>query len=200
MVGVVAAVAALVRVAAVSPLPQPGLDPFPMASVLSQVSRVVFRLLRGLYHPVLGLALAQECCLVLDLAPLSAELHPGSPSAESRLAPPTRLPLCFSSPFLGFFDLGFFLGFGVFTCFAFFGFFSGGGPMDPPSRPLGSGAGCFFDHAPRSSSLPGTSSGIEDSSGEIMHLWITIFHPLQVRWAHRLNRLRQRRGAWLCGG
>ena len=119
LVGTVVAVVAVavpVWVAAVSPLPQPGLDPFPMASVLPQVSRVVSRLLRGLYHPVLGLALAQEHCLVLDLAPLSAELPLGSPSAESRLAPPavefgldhpsaashlvhpTRLPSCFSSP------------------------------------------------------------------------------------------------------
>ena len=80
------------------------------------LSSVVYRLLRGLYHPVLGLALAQECCLVLGLAPPSAELHLGSPSAESRMAPParefgldhpsvesclahpTRLPFCFSSP------------------------------------------------------------------------------------------------------
>ena len=116
LVGMVAAVAVPVWVAAVSPPPQPGLDPFPMASVLSQVSRVVFRLLRGLYQPALGLALAQECCLVLDLAPLSTELPPGSPLAESCLAPPAaefgldhpsvashsvhpaRLPFCFSSP------------------------------------------------------------------------------------------------------
>ena len=90
LVGAVVAVAALVQVAAVSPLPQPGLDPFPMASVLSQVSRVVFRLLRDLYLPGLGLVLAQEHCLVLDLVPLSAELHPGSPSAEFRLAPQLR--------------------------------------------------------------------------------------------------------------
>ena len=54
LVGTVAVVAALVRVAMVSPLHQPGLDLFPMASVLPQVSRVVYRLLRGLYHPVLG--------------------------------------------------------------------------------------------------------------------------------------------------
>ena len=121
LVGTVAAVAVPVRVAVlvwvavVSPLPQPGPDSFPVVSVLSPVSRVVFRLPRGLYHPVLGLALAQERCLVLDLAPLSAELPPGSPLAESRLASPavefgldhlsvasrsvhpTRLPSCFSS-------------------------------------------------------------------------------------------------------
>ena len=193
LVDAVAAVAAPVQVAAVSPLHQPDLDPFPMASVLSQVSRVVYRLLRGLYHPVLGLALAQECCLVLGLAPPSAELHLGSPSAESRLAPPaaefgldhpsvgsrlahpTWLPFLLFFPFLGFFGLGSFLGFGVFTCFAFLGFFPGGGPMDPPSPPSGPGAGHFFDYAPRSSSLSGSSSGIEDSSGEIMHLRITIF-------------------------
>ena len=90
--------AAPVWVAMVSPLRQSGLDLFPMASVLPQVSRVVFRLLRGLYHLVLELALAQECCLVLGLAPPSAELHPGSPSVESRLAPPTQLSFCFSSP------------------------------------------------------------------------------------------------------
>ena len=116
LVVTVAAVAVPVRVAVVSPPPQPGLDPFPMASVVSQVSRVVFCLLRGLYHPALGLALAQEHCLALDLAPLSMELPPGSPSVESCLAPPaaefgldhlsvasrsvhqTQLPLCFSSP------------------------------------------------------------------------------------------------------
>ena len=87
-----------------------------MASVLPQVPRVVFRLLKGLYHPVLGVALAQECCLVLDLAPPSVGLHPGIPLAESRLAPqaaefgldhpsvearsahPTWLPFCLSSP------------------------------------------------------------------------------------------------------
>ena len=88
VVGAVAAVAALVRVAVVSPLPQPGPDPSPVASVLSPVSRMVFHLPRGLYPPVLGLALAQECCLVLDLASLSVELPPGSPLAESHLAPP----------------------------------------------------------------------------------------------------------------
>ena len=204
-----------VRVAAVSPLHQPDLDPFPMALVPSQVSRVVYHLLRGLYHPVLGLALAPERCLVLGLPPPSAELHPGSPSAESRLAPPaaefgldhpsvesclvqlTRPPFCFFSP-AGFFGLGSFLGFGVFTCFAFLGFFLGGGPMDPPSPPSGPGAGCFFDHAPRLSSLSGSSSSMEDSSGEIMHLRITIFHPLRVRWAHCPTR--QCMGAWLCGG
>ena len=98
LVDVVAAVAALVRVATVSPLHQPGLDLFPVASVLPQVSSVAFRLLRGLYHPVLGVALAQEHCLVLGLAPPSVELHLGSPSAESRLAHPTQLPFCFSSP------------------------------------------------------------------------------------------------------
>ena len=116
LVDAVAAVAALVRVATVSPLHQPDLDLFPMVSVLPQVSRVVYRFLRGLYHPVLGLALAQECCLVLGLAPPSAELHPGSSLAESRLAPQaaefgldhpsveshsvhsTRLPFHFSSP------------------------------------------------------------------------------------------------------
>ena len=109
-------VAALVQVATVLPLHQPGLDLFPMASVLPQVSRVVFCLLKGLYHPVLGVALTQECCLVLGLAPASVELHPGSPSVESRLAPPAVefgldhpsvearsahpawLPFCFSSP------------------------------------------------------------------------------------------------------
>ena len=39
LVDVVAVVAALVQVATVSPLHQPDLDPFPMASVLPQVSR-----------------------------------------------------------------------------------------------------------------------------------------------------------------
>ena len=98
LVDTVAAVAVLVRVATVSPLHQPDLDPFPMASVLSQVSRVVDRLLRGLYHLVLGLVLAQEHCLVLGLAPPAAEFGLDHPSVESRLVHPTRLPFCFSSP------------------------------------------------------------------------------------------------------
>ena len=80
-------------------------------------------------------------------------------------------------PFLGFLSLGSFLGFGVFTCFAFLGFFPGGDPMDPPSPPSGPGAGRFFGHAPRSSSLSGSSSGVVALSGEIMHLRMTIFHP-----------------------
>ena len=79
--------------------------------------------------------------------------------------------------FLGFFGLGSFFGFGVFTCFAFSGFFPGGGPMDPPSLSSGSGAGRFFDHAPRSSSLSGSSSSIVALSGEIMCLLMTILHP-----------------------
>ena len=82
LVDTVVAVAAPVRMAMVLPLHQPDLDPVPMVSVLPRVSRVVYRLLRGLYHPVLGLALVQEHCLVLGLAPPSAELHPGSPLAE----------------------------------------------------------------------------------------------------------------------
>ena len=85
----VVAVAAPVRVATVSPLRQSGLGLFPMASALPQVSKVVCRLLRGLYHPVLGLALAQERCLVLGLAPPSAAFGPDHP---------TQLPFCFSSP------------------------------------------------------------------------------------------------------
>ena len=116
LVDAVAVVAVLVWVAMVSPLHQSGLGLFPMASALPQVSKVVFCLLRGLYHPVLGVALAQECCLVLGFAPPSAELHLGSSLAESHLAPPavvfgldhpsvesclvhlTRLPFCLSSP------------------------------------------------------------------------------------------------------
>ena len=71
-----AVASAVARVATVSPLCQSGLGLFPMASAFPQVSKVVFRLLRGLYHPVLGVALAQECCLVLGFAPPSA----GAPS------------------------------------------------------------------------------------------------------------------------
>ena len=187
-------VAALVQVATVLPLHPPGLDLFPMASVLPQVSRVVFCLLKGLYHPVLGEALAQECCLVLGLAPPSAELHLGSPLVESHLAPPAVefgldhpsvearsahpawLPFCFSSPSWAssVWDLSWVLGP---SRIAFLGFFLGGGPMDPPSPPSGPDAGCFFGHAPRSASLFGSSSCIEDSLGEIMYLQITIFHP-----------------------
>ena len=89
LVDVVAAVAVPVQVATVSPLRQPGLDLFPLASVLFRVSRVVFCLLRGLYHPVLGLALAQEHCLVLDLAPPFAAFGPDHPA---------WLPSCLSSP------------------------------------------------------------------------------------------------------
>ena len=58
VVELVDAVAAPVWVAAVSLLHQPGLDLFPMVSVLSQVLWVVLCLPRGLYHLVLGVALA----------------------------------------------------------------------------------------------------------------------------------------------
>ena len=58
LVDVVAAVVVPFRAATVSPLRQSGLGLFPMASALSQVLWVVPRLLRGLHHPVLGLALA----------------------------------------------------------------------------------------------------------------------------------------------
>ena len=44
---------------------------------------------KGLHHPVLGLALAEERGLVLDLAPPSAAFGPDQPS---------QLPFCFSSP------------------------------------------------------------------------------------------------------
>ena len=168
VVELVDAVAAPVWVAMVLTLHQSGLGLFPMASALPQVPKVVCHPLRGLHHPVLGLVLAQECCLVLGLVP---------PVAEFGLDHSTQLSFCFSSPFLGFLGLGSFLGFGVFTCFAFLGFFPGGGPMDPPSPPSGSGAGCFFGCAPRSSSLSGSSSGIVALSGEIMHLRMTIFCP-----------------------
>ena len=115
LVDAVVVVAVLVRVAMVSPLRQSGLGLFPIVLALPRVSKVVSCLLKGLYHPVLGVALAQECCLVLGFPPPSAELHLGSPSAESRLAPPavesgmdlpsvescpvhsTQLPCCFSS-------------------------------------------------------------------------------------------------------
>ena len=177
LVDTVAVVVVPVRVAMVSPLHQPDLDPFPMASVLPQVSRVVYRLLRGLYHLVLGLALAQEHCLVFGLAPPSVELHPSSLSAESRLAPPaaefgldhpsaesrsdhlTRLPFCFSSPSWASLAWG-------------LSWVLGSSPALPSwvsSRvaapwihllPIRSG--CFFDHASRSSSLSRSSSGIED--------------------------------------
>ena len=88
LVDTVAAVAAAVQVATVSPLCQCGLGLSPMALALPQVSKVTFNLLRGLYHPALGLSSARKCCLVLDLALLSMELPLGSPSVESRLAPP----------------------------------------------------------------------------------------------------------------
>ena len=168
LVDVVAAVVAAVRVATVSPLRQSGLGLFPTASVLPWVSKVVYCLLRGLYHPVLGVALAQECRLVVGLTPPSAELGPDHS---------TWLPFWPFFSFLGFFGWGSFLGFGVFACFAFLGFFPYGGPMDPPSPSPGSGAGRFFDHAPRSSSWLRSSSGVVASSREIMHLRMTIFHP-----------------------
>ena len=195
LVDVVAAVVAPVLVAMVLPSRQSGLDPSPMASVLPQVSKVVYRLLGGLYHPVLGLALAQECRLVVGFAPPSAELHLGSPSAESCLAPPaaesgldfpsvesrpvhsTQLPFCFSSSSWASLAWGLSWVWGVFTCFTFLGFFLGGGPMDPPSPSSGPGAGRFFDRVPRLASLLGSSSGVVASSGEIMHLRMTIFRP-----------------------
>ena len=89
LVDVVAAVVAPVRVAMVSPLRQSGLGLFPMASVLPQVSKVVYHLLGGLYHPVLGVALAQECRLVVDFAPPSAVFGLDHLSVES---------FCLSSP------------------------------------------------------------------------------------------------------
>ena len=49
---------------------------------------MTFRLPRGLYHPALGLSLAWEHCLALDLVLLSMEPPPGSPSVEFCLAPP----------------------------------------------------------------------------------------------------------------
>ena len=88
VVELVDAVAVVVRVAMVSPLRQFGLGLFPTASVLPRVSKVVYRLPRGLCYPVLGLALAQECRLVVGFALQTVGLHPGSPSAESRLARP----------------------------------------------------------------------------------------------------------------
>ena len=88
LVEAVAVVAVPVRVAMVSPLHQSGLGLFPMVSALPRVSKVMFCLLRGLFHLVLGVALAPECCLVLGFAPPSVELHLSSPSAESGLAPP----------------------------------------------------------------------------------------------------------------
>ena len=84
-----AAVVAPVQVATVLPLRQSGLDPSPIVSALPQVSRMVCRLLRSPYHPVLGLALAQECCLVSGLAP---------PVVEFGLDHSTQLFFCFSSP------------------------------------------------------------------------------------------------------
>ena len=58
VVELVDVVAAVVQVAMVSPLRQSGLGLFPMASVLPRISKVVYCLLRDLYHPVLGMALA----------------------------------------------------------------------------------------------------------------------------------------------
>ena len=80
LVDAVVVVVALARVATVSPLRQSGLGLFPMASALPQVSKVVCCLPRGLYHPVLGLVLAQEHGLVLGLAPPSAVFGPDHPS------------------------------------------------------------------------------------------------------------------------
>ena len=54
-------------------------------------------LLMGLYRPVLGVALAKECCLLLGFAPPSAEFGLDHPSVESRLVHLTQLPFCFSS-------------------------------------------------------------------------------------------------------
>ena len=89
LVDAVAVVAALVWVATVSPLRQSGLGMSPTASVLPWVSMVVYHLLGGLYHPVLGVALAQECRLVVGFAPPSGEFGLDHPSVES---------FCLSSP------------------------------------------------------------------------------------------------------
>ena len=207
-----------VRMAVVSPLPQPGLDPFPMALVLSQVSRVVFHLLRGLYHPVLGLALAQEHCLVLDLAPLSVELHPGSPSAESCLAPPaaefgldhpsvesclvhsTQLPFYFSFP--SWASLAWGLSWVMVSSPAL------------PSWVSSQAAVPWIHLLPHQVRVLGTSlvmplgrpacsdppPALKICRGRLCVSGSPSFAPLQVLWAHRLNRLRHCMGAWLCGG
>ena len=159
------------------------------------VSRVVFHFPRGLYPPVLGLALAQERCLVLDLAPLSVELPPGSPLAESHLAPQlwslawiTRLRhlarftqlscLLAFLRLLGLLWLGVFLGFWGLRRLCLLWFLPGWRPHGfTPSPPSGPGAGRFLGRAPRSSSLSGPSSCIVASSGEIMHLRMTILSP-----------------------
>ena len=80
MVGLVDAVV-VVWVATVSPSHQPGLGLFPTGSAPPRVSKVMFRPPRGLYLPALGLSLAWECCLALDLGP-----PPGGPPVESLLA------------------------------------------------------------------------------------------------------------------
>ena len=98
LVDAVAAVAAPVRAATVLPLRQPGLGLFPTASVLPWVSKVVYHPLRGLYHPVLGVALAQGCRLVVGFAPPSAEFGLDHPSVESCPVHSTWLPFCLSSP------------------------------------------------------------------------------------------------------
>ena len=210
--------AAPVWVATVLPLHQPDLDPFPMASVFPQVSRVVYCLLRGLYHPVLGLALAQEHCLVLGLAPPSAELHPGSPSVESHLAPPaaefgldhpsveshlvhpTRLPFCFSSSSWASLAWG-------------LSWVLGSSPALPswvssrvaapwihllPHQVWVLGASLIMPLGRQA--CPDPPPALKIRRGRLCISGSPSFAPLRVRWAHRPNRLRYCMGPWLCGG
>ena len=128
LVDAVAAVVVPVWVATVSPLRQSGLGLFPMASALPQVSKVVCRLLMGLYHPVLGLAFAQERCLVLGLVPSSAAFGLDHPSVESRSVHSTQLPFCFFFPLLGLPRLGVFLGFWGLHLLCLLGFLPGWRP------------------------------------------------------------------------
>ena len=130
----------------------------------------------GSCSPINGASPGQPISGVSPGSP-SCGVWPGSPVCGISLGSPSLAGFLLFFPFLGFCGLGSFLGLWVFTCFAFLGFFLGGGPMDPPSPPSGPSAEHFFGHAPRSSSLSGSSSGIVASSGEIMHLRMTIFRP-----------------------
>ena len=95
LVDAAAAVVAAVRAAMVLTPCQPDLGPSPMVLAPPRVSKVMSRLLRGLYPPALGLSLVWDHCLALDPALLSTDLPPGGPPVESLLAVGS---LCSSSP------------------------------------------------------------------------------------------------------
>ena len=120
-------------VAMVSPLRQSGLGLFPMASALPQVSKVVMSPSKGSVSPGLGARqLAQECCLVLGLAPPSAAFGPSDhPSAAES---GSGSPICGGSalfaflPLLGLLRLGVFLGFWGLHLLCLLGFLPGWRP------------------------------------------------------------------------